>query len=105
MGNRVIFAAKPPTEDVERTFDFTSLLAEGEELAAAEISVSVFSGADSSPADLLSGSPVIDSPRVTQAFQGGSVGATYTVLCLAGTCNDQLHSLAAYLSILRGARV
>jgi len=103
MGNRVIFAAKPLTEDVERTFDFTSILEEGEELAAATVEVSVFSGTDASPSAILAGDPVVDSPRVTQAFQAGVLGTTYTVLCFAGTCNDQLHSLAAYLSVLKGA--
>ena len=101
--NRVVFAGKPTSEDVVRTFDFTSLLAEGESLAAASLEVSVFSGTDSSPEDILSGVATVSSPRVEQEFTGGVLGTVYSVLCVAGTCNDQVYSLAAYLAVVEGA--
>ena len=101
--NRVVFQAKPLTEDVIRVFDFTSLLAEGETLAAAVVDVDTFSGVDSSPDAILSGNATVDGPRVSQEFTGGTLGATYTVTCIAGTCNDQQHSLGAYLAVVRGA--
>lgn len=97
--NRVVFLAKPQTQDVERIFDFTSLLQEGEELSAAVVDVDIWSGTDASPDNILDGSATVDGPRVLQKFTGGTLGATYTVTCFAGTCNDQMFSLAAYLSI------
>lgn len=103
MGNRVVFAAKPLTERVERIFDFTSILEEGEELGSAVVTASVFSGTDADAADIVVGTPTIDGPRVIQDFQDGVEGVVYTVLCQAGTCNGQLHSLAAYLAIVKGA--
>lgn len=104
MGNRVVFAPKPLTEKVERVFDFTSLLGEGEELAAAAVEVDVFSGTDAAPEDMLDGDPIVESPRVTQVFQDGIEGTVYTVRCIAGTCNGQAYSLAAYLDVRRMAR-
>lgn len=101
MGNRVVLEVKPLTEDVERIFDFTSLLQEGETISSAAFEVDVFSGSDADPEAILSGSPRVESPRVFQKFTDGELGTTYTVTCMAGTCNSQVLSLAGYLSVLR----
>lgn len=101
--NRVVFPVKPLADDVVRVFDFTSLLTEGEELAAATVDVSVYAGTDATPSALLNGSAVIDGPRVEQAFTGGTLGTVYTVTCLAGSCDGQLQSLAAYLAVVEQA--
>lgn len=103
--NRVSLQPKPAEVLDERVFDFISNLAEGETLASAALSVSVFSGVDPAPEDILSGSPVVEGTRVTQKFTGGVLGTTYRVLCMAGTCNDQQISLAAYLAIVEGDSV
>lgn len=103
MGNRVVFEMKPPAEEVERVFDFTSLLAEGETLAAATVEIEVFAGTDADPEAMLAGEPTVDGPRVIQVYREGTLGVVYTTTCYAGTCNGQLHSLAAYLGVLRGA--
>jgi hypothetical protein len=97
--NRVVFQQKPINQDVVRTFDFTSLFTEGEVLAAAVVDVSVFSGTDASPLDMLDGTVELDGLRVSQRFTGGTLGAVYTVTCLVGTCNEQVLSLAAYLAV------
>jgi hypothetical protein len=101
--NRIVFLPKPVQDDVIRTFDFTSLLDEGESLAAAQVKVQVFSGSDANPSGLLSGQPTIDGPRVEQKFTAGQLGTVYTATCLAGTCNGQVFSLAAYLSLQEAA--
>jgi hypothetical protein len=102
---RVVFEPKPVDETVERIFDFTSRLSEGESLASAVVTVSVFSGVDADPAAILSGSPRFDGLRVIQDFIAGEEGTTYTVKCQAGTCNGQVASLAAYLAIAESATV
>jgi hypothetical protein len=88
---------------VERIFDFTSLLQEGETLASAVVSASVFSGTDTTPENLLDGDPEVDGVRVEQKITGGELGTVYTLLCQAGTCNGQVHSLAAYLALQEAA--
>lgn len=101
--NRVVFIPKPVTEDVVRTFDFTSLLEEGESIASAQVEVDVFSGTDAAPENLLDGDPEFDAVRVEQKFTGGTLGVVYTATCLIGTCNGQVFSLAAYLSLQEAA--
>ena len=98
--NRVVIPAKAANAKQDVIFDFISILAEGETLAAAVVSASVFSGTDASPESLLNGSASIDGTRVTQNIQGGQTGVIYTLLCIVGTCNSQHISLAGYLSIL-----
>ena len=102
--NRVVFEPKPLSEDVERIFDFTSLLAEGETIAAASVENKLWSGTDSAPENMLDGGVELDGPRVKQKFTGGTLGAVYSPLCAIGTCNGQVLSLAAYLAVVQGAR-
>ena len=100
-GNRVVFTPKPPAQDAERCFDFTSLLDEGEELAAASVEVETFSGTSGLSVDNLE--IRLDGPRVFAPFSGGEEGSVYTVTCFAGTCNGQNFSLAAYLAVQKAA--
>lgn len=103
-GNRVVFAGKPSNQDVVRTFDFTSLLTEGEELASAVVEVDVFSGTDADPEAMIENDlPEIDGLRVNQKFSDGTFGVVYTATCFIGTCNGQVLSLAAYLAVTREA--
>jgi hypothetical protein len=104
MGNRVTFAAKPLSETVERIFDFTSLLEEGDTLAAATVDVEVFSGTDADPEAMIEGLDVeLDGFRVQQRYAGGVLGAVYTTTCVVGTCDGQVISLAAYLAVVEDA--
>lgn len=101
--NRVVFPQKQLTAEEEYCFDFISLLQEGETLSAAVVDVDVFSGADADPDAILTDEPRLDGTRVWQEIGGGTLGVVYTVLCLATTCNGQIISLAAFLSIVKDA--
>lgn len=101
--NRVVFSPKQLSQTVDREFDFSSLLAEGETLSYATIDVETHAGTDSNPEAILSGGVELDSPRVRQALAGGTLGAVYTLTCVIGTCNGQVLSLAAYLAVVKDA--
>lgn len=67
-------------------FDFTKELATGEAITGTPtIAVSVVSGVDPSPTAMLSGSPVVASPFVSQRVLGGLANVTYKFRCIAQT--------------------
>lgn len=100
-GNRVVLRPKPPAQEAERCFDFTSLLDEGESIEGAAVEISLYSGTAGLSVDNLD--LRFDGPRVYAKFDDGEEGSVYTVTCFGSTCNGQTFSLAGYLSVTKAA--
>jgi|SRR5215510_5880551 len=80
--NQVIFSVgeKASTELVPLTVNFSDVLQFGEGINGAGVTISVYSGIDPSPINMISGATTYDSAgNVTQAIQGGVVGVVYTI--------------------------
>lgn len=74
-------ASKLVGEVVTLSFNFLSQMGSGETLTSPVVTVSLFSGIDSTPAVILSGSPTISGSIVTQKIQEGMAGVTYVLTC------------------------
>lgn len=99
--SRVIFGGKLYGETKNFVFDFASLIALGESISSASVSATVYSGVDSSPSALISGSASISGTQVTQKVTGGVLGVTYNLVCTAITSAGQTLSLAGFCTIVR----
>ncbi len=90
---------KTPDEVLDITFDYVDSLEAGETLVSAVVTVSIRKGADSTPAAILSGSPVVSSPYVVQRVINGVSGATYNLKCLATTNTGRKYELIGVLPV------
>jgi len=98
--NKVIFGSKPSGETKKLVFDFASSLAVGETISSASVVATTYSGTDSSPSSIISGSDTTSGSQVTQAVTAGTVGVTYLLTCTAITSASQTLQLAGYLVVL-----
>lgn len=97
----IAFPPKITTEVNTVSFDFLGLLALGETISSAAVTVEVSSGTDASPSDLLSGGPSADGTIVSQKLTGGVAGVIYCVICAITTSEGQeliLQGLVAVVS-------
>jgi hypothetical protein len=86
----VYFDVKDPAESVPLTFDFGLDLASGETLSGyASVAITVLSGTDPMPANLLAGQVVFDSTatKVIVPVQGGVNGCVYEFVVKCATTN------------------
>ena len=97
--SRVILPIKYSNEVKSTAFDLISQLAVGESLSSATVTCTVFSGIDSSPSALISGSATVSGAIATQVITGGVTGVTYNLTCTAVTSAAQTLALQAYLTI------
>lgn len=87
------FPIKGLSEKVPLTFDFTADLPSGVTLTGTPtLTVSVTTGADASPSDILNGSAGFNSAstQVIQGVQGGLNGVGYTITCTCPTTQSNL---------------
>ncbi len=94
------FPPKPQGATQTYYYDFTQNLAAGETISSASVGVTVFSGADSAPSDLKSGSATISSGLVAQKFTAGVVGVIYQTTCTALTSASQTLQQSALLAVV-----
>lgn len=87
MGNRTILPSKTPGSNYFETFDMSSLLATGEAVGSAVVSVSLLIGDDMLISLTTVGSATVNLNVVTQRITGGLPGNTY-LLRVAGTTNQ-----------------
>ncbi len=80
---RTRWPAKDPEEAFPVTFDFSAALDEGEAVSIAAVSCLLGSGSDPAPTNVLAGNYSISGGSVLQAVQGGVLGATYVLRCVA----------------------
>ncbi len=81
-------------------FDFTASLAGNETILSAAVTALVYSGIDSNPSAIVSGSATISGSQVTQLFAAGVVGVIYEVLCSITTSLGQTLKQSAFLAII-----
>ena len=75
----VILGPKGPTEKLTLSLGFSKRLL-GRSITAATSTCSVLTGIDTSPSDLLDGSPdYSEAPIIKQHTKGGVVGCTYLI--------------------------
>lgn len=98
--SKLILGGKRASETVIETFDFASLLAVGETLSAAAVTATVYSGTDSSPSSLISGSASISGTKVTQKITAGTAGVVYQLSCAVTTSTGQTLKLDAMYPVL-----
>tara|TARA_R110000868_G_scaffold233900_1_gene487609 strand:+ start:76 stop:384 length:309 start_codon:yes stop_codon:yes gene_type:complete len=96
---RITFPAKLSGETLTLTFNFISRCAAAETISSASVVATVYSGTDTSPQSIVSGSPTISGQTVTQKITAGTEGVTYYLLCSATTSTSQVLQLGGYLTI------
>lgn len=94
-----VLPAKALAETVRFTFDFLSLLPQGEVLSAAAVEVDVYSGVDPDPQSMVRGRASVSGSRAFQLIQGGVEGVTYSVKCIADSAGSHLMTLVGYLTV------
>lgn len=99
VSSHVSLPAKQAAAVLPVVFDFTSQLAVAETISSATVTATVYSGTDASPA-ILSGSPSVSGPRVSQTLTGGVVGVTYKLTCAATTSLSKVLVLAGFTTII-----
>lgn len=97
---RISIPGKHASETIAQVFDFISLLAIGETLSTASVAATVYSGTDSSPSSVISGSASISGTKVTQLITGGTLGVTYTLVCTVTTSASQTLTLMGFLAVV-----
>lgn len=91
---------KDPDEIKTVIFDFTNQLGTAS-ISSAPVTVDVVRGADATPDNLKSGSPVISGALVRQLITGGLLGVSYAIHCIATDSSGQKHKVTAELDIAR----
>ena len=101
MTTRAQLPPKLVAETKLYTFDFTSELPVGETIVAASVSVTTYSGTDTSPNAMISGAEVISGAQVTQLLSGGTLGVLYYVTCTVTLSDDQVLVQTGYLAVVQ----
>lgn len=96
---RVILDTKLVSEIKNVQFDFTSQLAANETLSTEVVTCTVFSGTDSSPSSMISGSASASGAVVTQLITLGTVGVTYELKCVVTTSGGQTLVIVGFLTV------
>ena len=98
---RAILVPKLVSETCKRTFDFASLLPAAVTISTQTVTATVYSGTDSSPSALISGSASASGSVVTQAFTAGTAGVLYELKCVITTSDSQTLVIVAYLAVIQ----
>lgn len=96
----ILMQYKGPTEYRRQTFDFISQLKPAETITSASVACTVWTGIDSSPQSMVSGSASISGTEVTQLIIGGIAGNIYRLNCTAITSLGQHLVLTGYLPVV-----
>lgn len=94
------FSPKDPAEAIFYGIDFAALLAAGETISSASVTIRVTKGTDATPSAMLSGSAVIDGTTVKHKLTGGVAGAVYQVGISIITSAGQTFVEAAPLQVI-----
>lgn len=98
--SRAVLPPKIVGEEKDYDFDFISRLGSGETISTQVVTASVYSGTDSSPSSILSGSATANGTRVTQLTTAGTAGVIYKLVCTITTSAGQTLVMPAYLAVL-----
>lgn len=83
--SKISIPSKHTAATLNVQFDWISQLDEGETISGYTVTCAVLSGTDAAPEDVLSGSPTIEAPVITQVVTGGTVGVIYLLTCTVTT--------------------
>jgi hypothetical protein len=88
------------SESITLWFDFISKLVPGDRISTATFGVTVYSGIDPNPSNILVGVPSVIGTRVSQAFSGGVAGVIYLVTCRITSIAGATPALTSYVADL-----
>lgn len=95
------FSDKNAAETEVFTFDFSSLLADGETISGTPtVAATVASGTDPNASAIVSGAAQVSGAEVTQLITAGVSGVTYTLTCTANTSLGQVLVLAGDVAVV-----
>ena len=101
-GGRILLSPKAQGETcfTSSPFDFISCLQQGETILTFSVGATVYSGTDTNPSAILSGTPtVVNGTQVRQLTTGGVNGVTYELDCTVTTSLGQTLIQTGLLSI------
>ena len=81
--NLLIWPPKTPAEQIWLTFNFAEELLPGDTITGSTVAVSLRTGVDAAPAQMLDSAATIASGRVYQKVKGGNHKAQYLYKCVA----------------------
>lgn len=94
-----MFDPKTPTERESFAFDFEGLVATGETLDNASVTVHVIRGEDPAASSMVGGAPVINGTKVSILLINGVNGVIYCVKCQVNTSAGQRLELTSDLLV------
>lgn len=97
-----ILQGKNASENIVVNVPFADLLSVGETISSLTVTITVYSGADPTPSNVLYGVPTTDSTNLIAIFTltGGVVGVTYIVSVLVTGSTGSIVQKQGYLSIV-----
>lgn len=96
-----ILSPKFQAETVNLKFDFSNLISDPTEIISySSWTVSVLTGIDAAPNNILIGSPVTSNTSVTRLVGAGVQNANYKITVLATTNKNQVFRLDATMKIV-----
>jgi len=99
--NQLIFDSKAAGETAPYIVNFSDRLVGSETINGASVTVSVFSGTDSTPATMLSGSATYDANgNVTQILTGGVAGVVYNIVYIVTTSGSHNYVKVGQLAVI-----
>lgn len=94
-----VLQQKAAPEVLDVTFDFMHTMMFGDYITAAAAVVTLESGTDASPSNMLDGTPTFTTRTVTQTIKGGVVGNVYRIAMSARTFNECVYVVEGLLAI------
>ena len=95
----ITFPKKDPGEKFWISFNYAAELEAGETISSVSLAIEVVTGTDATPANVLSGTPVIQTGDVVQLIQGGITEVVYVLKCLATLSTGRILARAALLPV------
>jgi hypothetical protein len=99
MTYRTILEPKTAAVPFYAVFDFATYLAIGETISSAITTATCYSGSDTSPSSIISGSASISGSQVTQTIVNGVVGTTYLLTCTMVSSTSKTYALVGFLVV------
>jgi hypothetical protein len=100
MDYRSLFELKTPAVAFQAIFDFAVDLTINETISSASTTATCYSGSDTSPSAIISGSAAISGKQVSQTIVSGLEGNTYLLTCTAATSLGQILVREGYLVVV-----
>ena len=87
-------------ETVPIIFNFLGKLQYGETITAAGATCTLWTGTDSNPSAMLSGTPIATPTIVTQNITGGIVGNIYILTCAVTASNQHNYLISTKIAVI-----